>query len=158
MTEQIKIFLSKMGRRDKEELYEWYKHNLDYHFKKKKAIERIITEEEYVKCKRVKRAFDKMPYNDTLMVLDAGTSGFVVTTGSFEEPEINTIEFFFESEKLMERICELWKIDFLFAVVLDTPLLDLEDDEICKYLPYKLLMKMMEIICKFRDECRMIED
>ena len=103
----------------------------------------FISKEERQRCKKVAAAFEeKCKICGDMAVADAGAYGFVrlmhYRDGAFDEAIVFT-----DSLKLFNELWECWKEDWLLAKYQNTPMSDLDYDEMYEILSQeeKILME-----------------
>lgn len=91
---------------------------------------KVITQEEHVKCQKVAAAFEEMYelYGD-MAVADAGKFGFVHLRW-FDGQSFSSSDIYTDSVELFNDLWEYWKEYHLLEPVKQTPLAELDYDEL----------------------------
>ena len=103
-----------------------------------------ITEDEYVKCRKVADAFTELYEMTDVMVANAGRFGFVRLQWFDEGEGFDSAEVFSDSAELFEELWRIWYEHEILTPVLGTPLAELDYDEIFERLPEEKKKELME--------------
>lgn len=103
-----------------------------------------ITNEERGKCRRVAAVYKNMFAHEGLLVLDAGRYGFVKLQYYKPPFGFDTVETFTDSRELFEDLWKEWLYSQLIALAKDTPLLELDYEDIFKSLPPRAQRQFMK--------------
>ncbi len=103
-----------------------------------------ITEEERIKCHRVKRAFEGQYQDDDIAVLDAGKYGFVKLQYYKVPFGFDSVTTFTNSRKLFRDLWLEWRNSQLLSWSKGTPLADMEYKEIFRCMSPKQKRAMMK--------------
>ncbi len=114
--------------------------------------ERYITEKESVKCKSVMNAFSELYEQSDILVVDGGRYGYVVLQYFDGRSEFNTNTVYNNSAELFEDLWESWLDVQLIKFAKDTPMLELDYEEIFKRLPVERQTELMDMRKSFADK------
>lgn len=94
-----------------------------------------ITEEEREKCKKVGEAFAELYEMENILVLDVGRFGFVKLQYYTERWGFDDVTTYTDSESMFEDLWQEWFSTKLYLITKGTPLIELEYEDILKWLP-----------------------
>lgn len=103
---------------------------------------RYITEGERRKCRRVAAVFNDMYEHEDLLVLDAGRYGFVKLHDYRKPFGFDEVDTFTSSHELFEDLWKEWIYSQLISLIENSPLEDLDYDEIYESLPPQILKRV----------------
>ncbi|MCM1120303.1 MAG: hypothetical protein NC543_13195 [bacterium] len=103
-----------------------------------------ISDEESKNCQKVADAFSELFECEDLVVLDAGRYGFV-RLQYFKFPfGFDTIDSFYDSKSLFDELWEEWLHTQLINLTADTPMADMEYEDILKCLPEEKRKELLD--------------
>lgn len=106
---------------------------------------RYITDEEKINCQKVADAFAELFENEDLIVLNAGKYGFVKLQ-YFKFPfGFDTIDSFYDCKSLFDELWEEWLHTQLINLTADTPMADMEYEDILKCLPEEKRKELLDM-------------
>lgn len=118
---------------------------------------RYITDRERAKCRRVAAVYKDMFGREDLLVLDAGRYGFVKL--QYYEPPygFDAVETFTNSQELFEDLWKEWLYSQLIAQAKDSPLLELDYEDIFKSLPPQMQKQFMKKKAKLKKKANLTQ-
>lgn len=121
-----------------------------------------ITDEEKINCQKVVDAFEELFADEDLLVLNAGRYGYV-RLQYFKFPfGFDTTNSFFDCRSLFDDLWEEWLHTQLINLSADTPMADMDYEDILKCLPIEkrkeLLDKRLDFAQKTGIKNLLIED
>lgn len=103
-----------------------------------------ITDEETINCRKVADAFLELFDNEDIAVLNAGKYGFVKLQ-YFKFPYgFDNAESYYDSQSLFNALWEDWLNTQLISLSSDTPMEDMDYDEILKCLPEEKRKELLD--------------
>lgn len=103
-----------------------------------------ITVEEQKKCRKIADAFGELYEKENLVVLDAGGYGFVKLQYYKAPFGFDDVATFTNSNDLFDDLWKEWLNTQLLNLVKDTPMLELDYEEIFKCLPKDKQKELMD--------------
>lgn len=94
-----------------------------------------ITDEEREKCKRVAKAFAELYEVTDIVVADAWRYGFIKLQFYKVSRGFDSIVTYTDSQSMFEDLWEDWLCDQLLTLMLKSPIMELEYEEIFECLP-----------------------
>lgn len=113
-----------------------------------------ITEEEREKCRRVADAFSELYELTDMIVVDAGKYGFVKLQYYKLPAGFDIVVTYRDSETMFDDLWEDWLCNRLLTAVLETPIADLEYEDIYKRLPKEQQEKLMAKRVYFKEKAK----
>lgn len=110
-----------------------------------------ITNSETEKCRRVVQAFDELFNRTNIFVLDTGKYGFALLKYD-DHNEVYSIKTYANSNRLFHALWQEWLIEELIELCINTPLIDLDFDEMFHRLPFSQRQTLLKAKKHFRSE------
>lgn len=115
-------------------------------------MQTYITDEERKNCQKVADAFAELFDNEDLIVLNAERYGFVKLQ-YFKFPfGFDTIDSFYDSKSLFDELWEEWLHTQLINLTADTPMADMDYEDILKCLPEDTRKELLEMKIRFAEK------
>lgn len=109
-----------------------------------KKKQTYITDGERENCQKVADAFEGQFDNEDLIILNAGRYGFVKLQ-YFKFPfGFDTIDSFYDSKSLFDELWTEWLHTQLIGLTADTPMADMDYEDILKCLPKEKRKELLE--------------
>lgn len=102
-----------------------------------------ITNSETEKCRKVVQAFDELFNRTNIFVLDTGKYGFALLKYD-DHKEFYSIKTYTTSNGLFDALWREWLIEELIELCINTPLIDLDFDEMFHRLPFGQQQTLLE--------------
>lgn len=116
-----------------------------------------ITDEEIINCQKVADTFSELFDNEGLIILNAGKYGFVKLQ-YFKFPfGFDTMDSYYNSKSLFDDLWDEWLHTQLINLSSDTPMADMDYDDILKCLPQETQQKLLGMQKRFAEKAG-IED
>lgn len=103
-----------------------------------KMQEAYISEEEHERCRKVAEAFSDAFADEDLVVLDAGRFGFVKLQYYKQPWGFDNVTTFLDAGALFDDLWEEWINSQLLDYAKETPMADLDYDEIFRCMPKEM--------------------
>lgn len=103
-----------------------------------------ITDEEIINCQKVADTFSELFDNEGLIILNAGKYGFVKLQ-YFKFPfGFDTMDSYYNSKSLFDDLWDEWLHTQLINLSSDTPMADMDYDDILKCLPEEKRKELLD--------------
>ena len=100
--------------------------------------EAFISDEEREKCRKVAEAFREALEGEDLVVIDAGRFGFVKLQYYKPPWGFDSVSTFLDAGTLFDDLWEEWMDSQLLDYAKDTPMVELEYDQILRCMPKEM--------------------
>ena len=116
------------------------------------SMEQYITDEERVKCQKVADAFNELGGIENMLLLDAGRYGFVLLQYYNWQNEFEDVCTFTDSKTMFEKLWQEWFDTQLFMLAKDTPMQEMDYEDIFKCQPEEKQKKIMDMKIFFAEK------
>lgn len=113
--------------------------------------QKYITDQEMVKCQKVAQVFNDLYDQTDIVVLNADKYGFAILK-DYDMGEFHQIDTYTDSNELFESLWREWLEERLLTLCIQTPLINLDYEDMFKSLPKESQNEIEEIRKHFLDK------